>query len=230
MEVYNDLNMLDVNEPPSVDHVLRISGETHQIPNGLVVPAVDSAPSGVDRVERSPQNRTPNHVDQSLASPFKQIKHLSRESSVLAHDVADQLSLRSSNRSRQHTEDISSDDFTTDSMPHTLLPPVATLPTGLCYDVRMRYHCELDPPKQRLDFHPEDPRRIYFIYKELCKAGLVNDPMSTLPLVSTPLHRVMARNATQSEICLVHDKSHFDFIESTKGISLYPAWVFSEAC
>ncbi|EEH17458.2 hypothetical protein PABG_00021 [Paracoccidioides brasiliensis Pb03] len=94
--------------------------------------------------------------------------------------------------------------------------PLASLPTGLCYDIRMRYHCEVKPT---LDVHPEDPRRIYYIYKELCKAGLVEDPESSKPLVSLPLHRILARDATEEEIALVHDPEHYAFVKSTKDMS-----------
>ncbi|KAL8996148.1 MAG: hypothetical protein Q9188_006635 [Gyalolechia gomerana] len=93
------------------------------------------------------------------------------------------------------------------------------LATGLCYDVRMRYHCELDPPKQRLDFHPEDPRRIYHIYRELCQAGLYKDPQINVPIIDKPLERIRARNATASEICLVHDPRHYEFVARTAAMS-----------
>lgn len=93
------------------------------------------------------------------------------------------------------------------------------LATGLCYDVRMRYHCELDPPKQRLDFHPEDPRRIYHIYRELCQAGLYKDPQYTVPIIEKPLERIRARDATASEICLVHDPRHYEFVARTAAMS-----------
>lgn len=92
--------------------------------------------------------------------------------------------------------------------------PLASLSSGLCYDVQMRYHCEVRPTA---DVHPEDPRRIYYIFKELCRAGLVDDPESSKPLVSRPLKRINARNATEAEISLVHTPDHFMFVESTKG-------------
>ncbi|MCJ1426843.1 Histone deacetylase hda1 [Sticta canariensis] len=130
-----------------------------------------------------------------------------------------QSSLQSLRKSSTSSDEDSSDDLAMEKMPRPLQPPAATMPTGLCYDVRMRYHCELDPPKQRLDFHPEDPRRIYAIYKELCLAGLLDDPMSTRPIVSRPLLRINARNATQAEICLVHDTKHFQFVERTKDMT-----------
>lgn len=91
----------------------------------------------------------------------------------------------------------------------------SSLPTGLCYDIRMRYHCEVEPT---VDVHPEDPRRIYYIYKELCKAGLVDDPGSSRPLAPQPLHRIHARDATEEEISYVHTTDHYMFVKSTKGM------------
>ncbi|KAL9107460.1 MAG: hypothetical protein Q9227_007657 [Pyrenula ochraceoflavens] len=90
--------------------------------------------------------------------------------------------------------------------------PINSLPTGLCYDPRMRYHSELNPQSE---LHPEDPRRIYYIYKELCLAGLVDDPIAQKPLVDRPLARILARPATEDEICLVHEKAHFNFVRET---------------
>ncbi|GAB1218485.1 hypothetical protein ATERTT37_007741 [Aspergillus terreus] len=80
----------------------------------------------------------------------------------------------------------------------------------------MRYHCEVRPTSE---VHPEDPRRIYYIYKELCRAGLVDDPESSRPLVSRPLKRINARNATEEEISLVHTPDHYAFVESTKDMT-----------
>lgn len=217
MDTNNDYAMLDVEENLPGTTVLQGPRDVRDTANGLVVSAVQSPPLMLNGSESRSRNATPSNINGSIASPRSRVLPSSPGSSVFAHEVTDQLNLNSLRRSRQHSEDDSSDDVTTDSMPRTRPTPLAALPTGLCYDVRMRYHCELDPPKHRLDFHPEDPRRIYFIYKELCRAGLVNDPLSTLPLVETPLYRIPARNATQSEICLVHDMRHFDFIESTKG-------------
>lgn len=93
--------------------------------------------------------------------------------------------------------------------------PLASLPSGLCYDAQMRYHCEVRPTTE---VHPEDPRRIYYIYKELCRAGLVDDPDSPRPLALRPLKRIPARNATEAEISLVHTETHYAYIESTKGM------------
>lgn len=96
--------------------------------------------------------------------------------------------------------------------------PLASLASGLCYDPRMRYHCEVCPQS---DVHPEDPRRIYYIYKELCRAGLVDDPESSRPLAPKTLQRIQARNATEEEITLVHDEAHYAFVRSTTGMSCY---------
>lgn len=94
--------------------------------------------------------------------------------------------------------------------------PTQSLPTGLCYDERMRYHSEVFAPSAEA-VHPEDPRRIYYIFKELCEAGLVQAKGYTV-MVAQPLLRIDAREATQEEICLVHTEEHYDFVRSTAGM------------
>lgn len=91
---------------------------------------------------------------------------------------------------------------------------VGSLATGLCYDARMRWHCEVNPSA---DVHPEDPRRIYYIYLTLCKAGLVDSRLATRPLVNLPLRRITVRRAKEAEITLVHTEAHYAFVQSTKG-------------
>ena len=95
--------------------------------------------------------------------------------------------------------------------------PVSTLPSGICYDPRMRFHCELDPPKDRSNFHPEDPRRIFHIFRAICEAGLVRDIMSPKELVEKPLYQIPARYAKKSELILVHEEAHVDFMGKTRG-------------
>ena len=93
----------------------------------------------------------------------------------------------------------------------------STLSTGLCYDARMRFHCELDPPKDRSNYHPEDPRRIYHIYYTLCAAGLVDDPLTPNGvLVQSPLARISARHVLREEVTLVHEGRHYDFMQRTR--------------
>lgn len=95
--------------------------------------------------------------------------------------------------------------------------PVASLATGLCYDIRMRYHCEVRPAAE---VHPEDPRRIYYIYKEICRAGLIEDldivaaPRMLAPM---PLKRIDVRNATREEVELVHTDEHYQFVSDTQS-------------
>ena len=94
--------------------------------------------------------------------------------------------------------------------------PLSQLPTGLCYDPRMRFHTELDPPKDKADFHPEDPRRILWIYRTLCEAGLVDDPVLSLkPLVLNPCKMIPVRHAVRSEILKVHFEEQFEFLKGT---------------
>lgn len=145
------------------------------------------------------------------------LKNLQLSSSNLSLGP-DQLSLASPKKS-QTSENGFYDDLVVPEPNRNPALQVANLPTGLCYDMRMRYHCEMEPPTDRLEIHPEDPRRIYQIYKELCLAGLVDDPISKVPIVPKPLHRIYAREATQAEICLVHDLKHFIAVAKTKGLS-----------
>jgi hypothetical protein len=111
-------------------------------------------------------------------------------------------------------DDVSDDVYFDEQPPHGL--PAANLPTGLCYDERMRYHAEVATINES-NYHPEDPRRIYYIYKELCQAGLVDDIKSKRPLVRQPLLRIEAREATEEECCLIHTPKHYEFVKSTSG-------------
>lgn len=94
--------------------------------------------------------------------------------------------------------------------------PYSTSVTGLVYDVRMRFHVEVEP-KQEHGVHPEDPRRIYSIYQELVEAGLVDDPESPGPVSNVVLGRIPARFASKEEICEVHSERHYEWVNSLKG-------------
>jgi len=79
----------------------------------------------------------------------------------------------------------------------------------------MRYHAEVSALSAEA-VHPEDPRRIYYIFKELCEAGLVVAKGYSL-MVDQPLLRIDAREATREEIELVHTAEHYDFVRRTAG-------------
>lgn len=92
------------------------------------------------------------------------------------------------------------------------------LPTGCCYDDRMKLHSNADFGP--VPHHPEDPRRIEEIMKIFKKAGLVftgaDSDLATI-LQDTPtkyMWRVPARSATKDEILTVHTGDHYDYIES----------------
>lgn len=187
-----DAEMLDVSTS-SINLPPRPSREifqNHEASNGIQVLNRES----VDRI--APSDRT------------------SRATSVLAKGT-NQLCLDSPYESAESE----SDEDVGGAENHGTEPlPYHTLRTGLCYDSRMRFHTELAPPKDRSDYHPEDPRRILHIYRELCEAGLVaDDHFSISPVTANPVYRIPARPATRPEILLVHDESHFDFLKSTSG-------------
>ena len=173
-----------------------------------------AASSRPNRIKNSPRYGTPNTDNGATNPSFKRLREQSRESSVLASNVANSLTIESP----EHELDKPLNGFQNDSDAEhePTAPYTSSLPTGLCYDVRMRYHCELEPPERKNDYHPEDPRRIFKIYKELCTAGLVRDELlNTGTLIPNPLMRISARELTEEEACLVHDKRHFDFMKST---------------
>ncbi|KAH3684991.1 hypothetical protein WICPIJ_004023 [Wickerhamomyces pijperi] len=95
------------------------------------------------------------------------------------------------------------------------------LKTGLCYDVRMRYHAKIFTSyHEYIDPHPEDPRRIYRIYKILAEAGLINDPtLSGIDDIGHLMLKIPVREASAEEILLVHTKEHLQFLESTTAMS-----------
>lgn len=119
------------------------------------------------------------------------------------------------------TSDVSYND-TTDSDPQdqvlTGLRRRGLLPTGCCYDVRMKMHMNADFSANA--HHPEDPRRIHEIFRAFKRAGLVyGGPDADLPriLAENPtryMWRIPARDATREEICLAHSPDHLAWVEA----------------
>lgn len=95
------------------------------------------------------------------------------------------------------------------------------LKTGLVYDVRMRYHAKLYTSYfEYIDPHPEDPRRIYRIYKILAENGLIVDPtLCGADDVGDYMQKIPIREATKEEILAVHSEDHLKYIESTQNMS-----------
>ena len=158
---------------------------------------------------------TSDNVNGALLAPAPAFKDGSRQTSVLANDVAAQLSIEHPPSDLTSMDDFEEEQIEDDEMP---APYASFLPTGYCYDVRMRYHCELDPPKERRELHPEDPRRIFKIYQELCVAGLIeNEMLNKGHLIPNPLLNIPVRQVTEAEVELVHDKRMWDFMSSTQS-------------
>jgi histone deacetylase 6 len=190
--------------PPNADLAkTRGSDNITQMSSLVGPPLKDPILSRQRRSPLSSLEATP--VRENQVSPVKESASSNEEDGVNVKSNDDSVSITEEN------SDWSDEDATVASG-----LPVSSLATGLCYDTRMRYHCEVRPTA---DVHPEDPRRIYYIYKELCRAGLVDDPEASKPLVSRPLQRIDVRNATKDEIRLVHTPEHYAFVESTKDMN-----------
>lgn len=95
------------------------------------------------------------------------------------------------------------------------------LKTGLVYDVRMRYHAKIFTSYfEYIDPHPEDPRRIYRIYKKLAEAGLIRDKsLSGSEDIGPLMEKIPIREATAEEILEVHTEEHLKFISQTEAMS-----------
>lgn len=93
--------------------------------------------------------------------------------------------------------------------------PYASQQTGLVYDARMRFHTEKELDEDE-DIHPEDPRRIYAIHEELKSAGLLADEDDELDPAeqSYKLARIPVKFAEPDEICLVHTRDHYMWMEA----------------
>ncbi|KAI7849184.1 hypothetical protein BDC45DRAFT_449100 [Circinella umbellata] len=79
------------------------------------------------------------------------------------------------------------------------------LKTGYVYDVIMSFHAQLAEDDEP---HPEDPRRIYSIYKCMLDNGLLNDCV-----------RLPIRQATKNEILSIHDARYYNTLIKTKDMS-----------
>ena len=92
------------------------------------------------------------------------------------------------------------------------------LKTGLVYDVRMRYHAKIFTSYfDYIDPHPEDPRRIYRIYKKLAEAGIIQDSsLSGTEDLGPLVKKIPTRDATSEEVLEVHSEEHLEFIKSTE--------------
>ena len=184
--------------------------------------ADDNAPSNTAplppaTLQSVEEQRTVLSLPGLLVSTYSEGPSSFRATPEIANGFGHNLNLTSSEESEEDSLNVSSesslDEEMEESSAHGLL--TAELPTGLCYDERMRFHSEVAAPTGE-SVHPEDPRRIYYIFQELVKAGLVADGSKKFrPVVSKPLKRISARQLTEKEACLVHTAQHWRFVHDT---------------
>ncbi|OBT59650.1 hypothetical protein VE04_00159 [Pseudogymnoascus sp. 24MN13] len=136
-------------------------------------------------------------------------------------DGIGQLNFEEEEEDAADMSDIS--EHSVDSQALTFTGRKKHLPTGCCYDDRMKLHANadfsVDPP------HPEDPRRIQSIMRAFKEAKLVyTGPEENLAgiLKNSPtayMYRIAARGATPAEICTVHTPLHFKWVSDLSGMS-----------
>lgn len=214
-ETVEDEPMLDSAEPLIGDGLSRSREDTSMYANGSIAPTIQSGSvflNGSAAITRSP---TPQSHDVSVAQSVRAGDEFYEDAQGLIKKVNSILSIQSPRAGNSSPESASSEEDTEDK-PRVHQLQIAMLPTGLVYDVRCRFHIELAPLASRDDHHPEEPRRIFVIYQALCQAGLVDDNMSTRPLVDNPMVLIQSREATPQEICTVHDARHFAFVSGLR--------------
>lgn len=223
----DDLRMIDQSEETLSKDIFSTSRDTLtrplQRPMFDPLPSTSSSKPDVQNGFMDIQDHVMPSSDNELQAPLSQhAKGRSRESSVLARDVAHHLSIDHQQNGNQ--DQLNRYLYELESEEQEPVAPLrSSLPSGFCYDVRMRYHYELDPPKDRRDYHPEDPRRIFAIYRELCLAGLIKDPLlNNGTIIPNPMRHIEAREVTEAEVTLVHDKKHFDSMSATSSRSSRP--------
>jgi hypothetical protein len=197
-------SLLSFVQSPSTSQRLESSNDPSFVANGALRPmgragflvGLDESSNNASPAQQSPTESTPE-----IASALS--GRLNLDSISDGEDDEDSI-----------MDDVSDAIYFDEQAPHGL--PLSSLPTGLCYDERMRYHAEVATINES-NYHPEDPRRIFYIFKELCEAGLVDDVKSRRPLVRQPLFRIDAREATEGECCLIHTPKHYEFVKGTSG-------------
>ena len=214
--IRHDEAMLDAIEPSIEEPLVQNGPLPGSYANGSSFPVFQGSSrvvNGFKDLESRTQTSFPVSRDESITTLSRPDKERSEDTGGLITQVSNLLSIESPSDTPPPQGALDQEPLDVEApIKHQL--QVAMLPTGLCYDVRMRFHCEIMPLNSTEDHHPEEPRRIFAIFQELCKAGLVDDPMSTRPLVPQPLFRISARNASQEEIGTVHDARHYDFVKS----------------
>lgn len=106
------------------------------------------------------------------------------------------------------------------------------LPTGCCYDDRMKLHANADFGTG--PHHPEDPARISEIMGAFKRAGLVfsgNDADLLKIMRDCPtkyMWRIAARNATEEEILLSHHPRHFQWVKNLSEKPTYELRIISK--
>lgn len=186
-------------EPASDIQSRESSSGTELVPAPMLVkPAVDGTPEYEEENHSGTNGTAEPVVKQELDEENEKVK--------------------SNGIKRQKTEPSHSLVVVPHKKPNLFYSP---LKTGVVYDVRMRYHAKIFTSYfEYIDPHPEDPRRIYRIYKKLAEAGLIQDTsLSGSEEIGPLMVKIPIREATAAEILEVHTKDHLKFISLTEAMT-----------
>lgn len=224
-------DLMDIDTPPLPDESASIVTNTKITPS--TIPISDPISINPDHLSINAQQPPIDPLQQSSGNDQKTLFG----SLMSSQDETSDLKRKRDGLSA-HESTTNSSASTTAAAPFTanngsiVSPPTTAavttpqllytpLRTGFCYDVRMRYHAKIVTSAfDYVDPHPEDPRRIYRVYKALAESGIIIDPkLEGLDQVGDLMLKIPIRFASDDELLLVHTKEHLDFIKSTTSMS-----------
>lgn len=210
---------IEIAAEPGADPILDFRSNGNSIYVQLQTAAQDSSRYGSDSKGPSPRPRsaTPSSSSSSGSVDVSELSEDREDYSVPMHSVQIEKPTRA------------------------MALPYSSRRSGLVYDVRMRHHTEIQALQQdELTAHPEDPKRIFEIFRELEDAGLVSSREDDQGPGSTADHRlwrIAARRVAKEEVCLVHAGFYYEglkelssktevelYVMATKMDSVYLHW------
>lgn len=222
----------DSNAPNAAEHELQTIHDVHNagaVADGDLMDTSDDYKINMDQVQLGDYDSASisGQIAERMAQPIK-----TEFDTNFVPQTLSLVDLENGNGKRKF-EETDSPEFDTqrarelildaDVNPALKAPQLRYIPlkTGVCYDVRMRYHARLvSTSYDYVDPHPEDPRRIFSVYKALVDAGLVVDPEYLgLEDIGPLMEKIPIREASLDEVLEVHTPAHVDFLASTEKMN-----------
>lgn len=220
-----------MSEPMDVDTPVVAETTTPTLHNTATPPAIPHKTEDNDNNEAENEVEMKSPAESAIANQPTDAKNIDTVDVLGTQEVpVNDISLAEEDQDQQinnSENNLKRKRSPTEKLNGTLVPKIqpqllyTPLRTGFCYDVRMRYHAKIVTSAfDYVDPHPEDPRRIYRVYKALAESGIIIDPkLEGLDEVGDLMQKVPIRFASDDELLLVHTKEHVEFLKQTPDLS-----------